>query len=195
MNRRLSDRHPRLATLERLWKNVVPLLALALALYAVLEVQAESEQVGRLARESGRLARENGRLARENSQLIRKIAREGRERRDQTCRTFERDARLAVKDFADARRRYRGTVRYLQSLPPAEANTTLNRTVRQALPRTRADVLSEWMEAKGAAAPPYCDKPGMKAERGGAVPVGLPEPNPRLPSRRTVMRLLNGSTK
>jgi hypothetical protein len=62
-----------LATLERVWQNVVPLLALCLALYAVLSVEARSVQVGQLAVENTHRIDDIARLTRESQRTTKAV--------------------------------------------------------------------------------------------------------------------------
>ena len=104
-----------------------------------------------------------------NGNTIDRIEREGIERRDQTCTLFETD------HLQDAQRLAR-TYQYLDNLTPAQRREPLNQALVAQLPETEA-------EARSDSAPPYCDEPGAEAEKNGAEPVGLPEPDPILPER------------
>lgn len=99
------------------------------------------------------------RLSRENAALTRRIVREGRRRRDQTCTYAERQQRTETL-------RLRRTYQYLRQLTPAERNDRLNQFVLRGLPAQEKD-------ARDSAAPPYCNGDG----------VGLDEPDPAFPER------------
>jgi hypothetical protein len=122
--------------------------------------------------------------ARDAKRAIVQIEREGRERRDQTCTVFERQHRSDVRQL-------RRTYRYLRTVLPQERGTSLTRTIIRGLPQQER-------EAKRDNAPSFCDLPGVKAERlwregkrngvlpserQGAPPIGLREPDPRIPKR------------
>ena len=141
-----------LRRLYLIWVAAVPAVAVIAALVAVLEVQDQVDEIAQIQQEQ--------------------IA-EGVERRDQTCTAFERDAIIATRFYRDARRAYGSTIQYLDNLPPREARTLLNRTVKERLPRLRREVHQRYEEAKATAAPPFCDEPQ----------VGLPEPDPFLPEK------------
>lgn len=110
------------------------------------------------------------RAVRANDAAIEAIEREGRERRDQTCEIFENQHLEHVKNL-------RSTYRYLRTLPKSEYGTTLVKAILRGLPATER-------EARTDQAPDYCDEPGVKAEKAGADPIGLPEPDPRVPRKR-----------
>jgi hypothetical protein len=81
------------------------------------------------------------------------------DRRDQTCRLFERDHLADVE-------RLRGTYKYLNGLAPVQFEDTLNQAILRQLPDLES-------EARVDSAPDYCDEDG----------VGLPEPDPVVPKR------------
>jgi hypothetical protein len=176
MNRRLSDRHPWLALAERLWTNLVPLLALALALYAVLQVERRSEDIGRLALANEQRIEEGKQLATKAATLAGRLEREGRRRRDQACTQDERRHLDDVK-------RLRRTYEFLGGLPRSEWGTTLTKAIVRGLAEVERD-------ARVDVAPRFCDEPGVEAERRGEPPVGLPEPDPVIPEPRNFDRLL-----
>ena len=95
--------------------------------------------------------------------------REGVERRDQICLSAEREHLNAVT-------RLDRTYRYLVGLTPREARTRLNEAILRQLPEIES-------EARTDVAPLFCDEPGERAEKAGAPPVGLPEPDPEVPQR------------
>lgn len=131
--RRLSDGHPVLARLERLWQNVVPLIALGLALWAVLGVQSRAEEVANLAVQ--------------NARVIREQAREARIRRDQSC---TQDERRHLDDVTRLKRTYA----FLSHLPTSEYGTSLTVAIVRQLPEVEN-------EARHDVAPPFCDEPGI----------------------------------
>ena len=148
-----------LRRLYLIWVAAVPAIAVIAALVAVLEVQ---DQVDEIAKTQAELV-----------EVQKQQAAESRERVNETCTAFERDAIIATRFYRDARRAYGTTIKYLDNLPPDEASTLLNRTVKEGLPRLRREVRQRYEEAKATAAPPFCDEPQ----------VGLPEPDPFLPER------------
>lgn len=91
-----------------------------------------------------------------DSKSLHQIAREGNERRDQTCRLFEKQAADAVRQLVQ-------TYKFLKR--PAPGLRGLVPLVLTGLARTEAEA--------HVPAPAYCDAPR----------VGLPEPNPRIPPR------------
>lgn len=87
------------------------------------------------------------------------IEQEGKERRDQNCILFERQAQANAQ-------RVIGTYDYLRTLAPEDYGTNLTKTIIRNLPTTEA-------EARATVAPAYCQKPG----------IGLPElgTDPKIP--------------
>jgi hypothetical protein len=114
-------------------------------------------------------------IARENKQTIerveanqKRIDAEGIERRDQICLSAEREHLNSVNQL-------KRTYEYLNSLPdeafvPSAANA-INLAVLRQLPTTED-------EANTDVAPEFCD-----VTLKGGKPVGLPEPDPIVPSR------------
>ena len=90
---------------------------------------------------------------------------ESAERRDQTCNLFETDHLQDVRQL-------RATYRYLAGLPLEERTRPLTQAVLQGLPQLER-------EARADPAPDFCDEPF----------VGLPEPDPVIPKRRTFPEL------
>ena len=90
---------------------------------------------------------------------------ESAERRDQTCNLFETDHLQDVK-------RLRATYRYLAGLPRDERTRPLTQAVLRSLPALER-------EARSDPAPQFCDE----------TFVGLPEPDPVVPKRRTFPEL------
>lgn len=125
----------------------------------VLSTSSRTEETAKLTK---RLAVQTARADR----LTRRIAREGRKRRDQTCRIDERDHLDSVK-------RLRRTYDYLEHLPRAEYGSNITVAIVRQLPDVERD-------ARHDVAPPFCDAPN----------VGLPEPDPKLPRRRSFKHLL-----
>lgn len=95
--------------------------------------------------------------------------RESVERRDQICLGAEQ---VHLNEVNALRDRYR----YVLSLRPSERRATLNEFIIAQIPKTEAD-------AKSDEAPDFCDEPGEAAEKRGAKPIGLPEPDPKIPAR------------
>lgn len=108
---------------------------------------------------------------------VRRIVLEGEERRDQTCKLFE------TQHLADVKR-LRNTYSYLGNLPVAEWGTTVTVAIVQGLRDLERDARTD-------SAPPYCDEPGALAEARGAKPIGLPEPDPKVPHHRDFSALLH----
>jgi hypothetical protein len=94
-----------------------------------------------------------------NSRIIASIEREGRERRDETCRIFEAEQKSRVTQL-------RRTYDYVIRLTPRERASTLNKFVFLGLPQMER-------QAGRSVSPPYCDEPG----------VGLPGSPPKVPKR------------
>lgn len=145
------------------WQNVAVVLALGLAAWSTLGVSSRSREVEGLARE-------NSQRISEIAGLTHRIKREANERRDQTCRVLEGQHLTNVE-------RLKATYHYLGTLPREDYGKPLTLAVLRGLRTQEA-------EAREDQAPPFCDEPGVKAERAGAKPVGLPEPDPVLPKRR-----------
>lgn len=103
----------------------------------------------------------------------RQVAEEGRKRRDETCRLFERQE---VREVGRVIRTYA----YLDNLPRSERETNLTKEIVRGLDAQRED-------AAATIAPSYCN------ERDGAPVIGLPE-TPKyslaLPPERDYSRLL-----
>ena len=105
------------------------------------------------------------------------VAREGVERRNQVCLSAEREHKAAVD-------RLRRTYRYIAGLSYRQSRSNLNRAIIAQLPQVES-------EGRTDVAPDFCDEPGEKAEKlwfrthgkQGAPPVGLPEPDPKIPQR------------
>jgi hypothetical protein len=113
----------------------------------------------------------------ETKSLVEKSEKERQERAHQTCTLFERN-------HADDVKRLTATYKYLLGLNNQQRLEPLNQAVLAGLSETEAKVRTD-------IAPVYCDKPGEKAEKlwkktkgkEGKPPVGLPEPNPKIPER------------
>lgn len=105
-----------------------------------------------------------------------KIDEEGVERRDQICLSAEREHLRDVNQL-------KATYKYLLSLTPEDARSSLNRTITLQLPQTEE-------RANTDVAPSFCDEPGALAEKKGARPVGLPEPDPVIPERPAAVNKL-----
>jgi hypothetical protein len=149
--------------------------AAALLIIAGIIYVAANDARARHSVESRAVSR-NTVLIIENRRLIRRIEAEGIERRDQTCTLFEGQHLADVKQL-------RGTYRFLARLPRSEWDEALPKAIVGNLPQLEA-------KARRDSAPPYCDEPGAAAEAKGAKPVGLPEPDPKLPKRRDFSYIL-----
>ena len=136
----------------RVWTAIVPAIAVIAAAVAVSNSQE---------------------AVKANEEAIELINTEGIDRRDQTCRAFERDTLASVTQFEDAKDRLRRTRFYLARLTGPELPERLNQEIARSIPRMVTDMRQKQLEAALSAAPAYCDEEG----------VGLPEPNPELPDR------------
>lgn len=107
--------------------------------------------------------------ARNNERLAREAKIEQRDRVNDFCLIFETKQKSDVDSLAQ-------TYRYLADLTPKQLATPLNRAILANLPRTIREATTD-------DAPDYCDEPGAAAEKKGARPVGLPEPDDKIPER------------
>jgi hypothetical protein len=99
-----------------------------------------------------------------------RVAAETVERRDQLCTSLE-GAHL------DEVNQLRDTYRFIGELSVKEVtHDPLTRFVVLNITKTEEDARTD-------EAPDYCDEPGAEAEKKGAAPVGLPEPDPVVPGR------------
>lgn len=103
---------------------------------------------------------QNAARVRDAQAALERIAAEGQERRDQTCRSLERQEEAAIV-------RVRRAYAYLDDLPVAERGASLTRAVITGL-------AGQYTEAQESVAPAFCNDPG----------VGLREPGPKLPKQR-----------
>jgi len=103
-------------------------------------------------------------------QLGSNIKREGRERRSETCRTFEGQHLQEVQQLSK-------TYDYLAGLTRRQLRDPINRAVLKNLPELEQNARSD-QDQHGVFVPLYCDAPG----------VGLPEPDPKVPDRPAVLR-------
>jgi hypothetical protein len=103
------------------------------------------------------------------TEQARNVEREGVERRDQICLSAERDHLASVEGL-------RRTYLYLTLLTERQRREPFNRFLMMILPESEK-------EAAFDVAPRFCDEPGVEAEKHGAAPVGLPEPDPVIPCR------------
>lgn len=168
--RRRSNGH----LLERMWRNVVPLLALGVALYAVVQVEQDSDAVAERSERTARFAAVTSTLAAENSARIDDISALARKVRRETRRRDELDCRQDEQRHLDDVTRLRRTYQYLRRLPAEEKASNLTKEVVRSLPATER-------AARVDIAPKYCDRPG----------VGLPEPDPFIPRRQSFRYLLS----
>jgi hypothetical protein len=122
------------------WSTLVPFIALAIALIAVLR---------------------NGETVQRVDTTVQDIRRESVERRDQQCLVFERLAVQGVNTFHESQAQLANTLTYLAHLSSADRKSALNRAVKANVPQLRNSVIQRWEEAKAAKAPPYCDKPNV----------------------------------
>lgn len=147
----------------------------------VLEVRelssATAQAVHRIDAQQQRIDSQQTRIVAQQRQ----IEREGTRRRDQICLRDEREHLNAVNGL-------KLTYRYLGSLTQEQRRDPINALLLDQLPRTE-------LEAKTDSAPPFCDQPGVKAERryrlgkpGGKPPIGLPEPDPKIPKRPAALK-------
>jgi len=120
----------------RVWTDLVPLIALGIALYAVVESAGN----------------------------VRALEAESHERRDQSCVVFERDTIAAKTAYVTAKQQLTSTQDYLHTLSPAERRTGINQAIVASLPRLKDAVDVQWRNARATAAPVYCDEPGIGLE-------------------------------
>ncbi len=106
-----------------------------------------------------------------NHSAVSKITAEGRDRRSQTCTTFESEHLQEVRQL-------RATYAYLLALTAQERRSTLNRFVIRQLPERERDARTD-ADAFGVTVPAYCDEPG----------IGLPEPDPVTPKRPASLQI------
>jgi hypothetical protein len=152
------------------WVKAMVAAALVLAAFSLL--------FSALLFASGRqLSNENAKILGRIETVQAQTAREGVDRRNQICLSDEREHLNAVE-------RLERTYRYLAGLTLKQFGSPINQAIFQQL----EDVEDEAMTDQ---APEFCDDPGVKAEKlwresggeRGAPPVGLPEPDPRVPQR------------
>lgn len=98
------------------------------------------------------------------------IANEGKERRSDTCRTFEGAHLQEVRSL-------KSLYDYLALLTVAQRREPLNRTIAKGLPELELNARTD-QDQNGEYVPEYCDAPG----------VGLPEPDPKVPRRPASLR-------
>ena len=110
---------------------------------------------------------QNAARVRDTQAALERSTDEGIERRDQTCRSLERQEESAIK-------RVRRTYAYLGELPVADRGSNLTKAIIRGLPE-------QYTEAQESAAPVFCNDPG----------VGLREPGPKLPKKRDFRYLLD----
>ncbi len=147
---------------HHIWRDFVPLAAIIIAAFAVFSVEGKVDETVVQAQIAKADAQVASRTARTQRQTLAVIQAESKDRRNQSCRVFERLETTAV-------RRVVTTYKYLDELPRSELvrPTLLTTAILRNLGAT-------YQDAKASRAPPYCDKPD----------VGLPEPQPKLPKMR-----------
>lgn len=75
---------------------------------------------------------------------------------------------------------------YVLHLSKKDLRSSLNKAVVAGIPQAESDAETD-------DAPSYCDKPGVEAEAHGADPIGLPEPDHKIPPRpKKIDRLIKG---
>lgn len=169
---------PRRRRTDGFWgkfNRATTLLAVVLAAYSVFQLddtadesKATSETAARASLEASRAAKDAGEAARKATELTVKLAREGRERRDEDCSIRE-------SKQADDVRALRRLYRYLLGLSPEDLGTDLNKAVLAGVPRAERDARTD-------DAPDYCDEPG----------IGEPEPDLKVPRRPKGLSRLTG---
>lgn len=176
VERRQSDADLRAAV--RSLRMIVPLLATVLVIVVVGAgvVAVVTWNTSHDALDAGRKATRAANTARVNSVTIRQFIAESRARRDENCRIQEYEQAREVEDL-------RRTYEFLPKLIARDPDSVLVAASIQALPS-----LEE--KARVDNAPGYCDEPGAAAEKRGAPPVGLPEPDPVIPKRPRSLRHL-----
>jgi hypothetical protein len=94
-----------------------------------------------------------------NHGAIELIAREGQERRDQTCRLFEGDYREDETAWRAEQERLDRTLDYIRGLSPRQRKRGINPAVIANLPNVRQDVRDAKREIDRP--PKYCAEPGV----------------------------------
>lgn len=148
--------------MKRLWAYKVPIAFAVLTLtnaYAIRQNRVAIDKTDRVAVTAARAARGA-------EQAINRIRRESLERRDQSCLGDELEH---LKDV----RRLRQTYKFLLDPPPSLRD--LVPLVRIQLPVVEDDARDR--------APLFCDE-----TQPDGSPVGLPEPDPRIPERPRALR-------
>lgn len=158
---------------------LIGLLVATIPLWMVLDVQGQlrdaqeedDRQEKVLARQAKVIARQTQNIA--NTQA--RIRAEGALRRSANCRVFENDHRDEVDQLIQSYSFYEDPPQGLEAL-------LLDPRALAELAELERDAHSD-LDKHGAYVPRYCDVPGAKAEKAGAAPIGLPEPDPVIPKR------------
>lgn len=176
----------RLASLMYAMFIAVVILSIACT-YAVVQSRHAADRSLQASRAASTVALDAQEQADTNAAILKRQNLDRAQGRDEICTAAEREHKRMVRGL-------RTTYRYLLSLNDAQLQEPLNQLVLGQLRRTETT-------ARHDPAPSFCDKPGVKAERlyrqgkpGGKPPVGLPEPDPRVPARpQAIDRLLDTS--
>lgn len=131
----------------------------------VIDVNAQNAKIEAQAARTAQLARSN-------KALLSRFEHESRERRDQACRGLE----LGHLQEVQALRR---TLRFYKDPPPSFRDLLSNPLVVRDL-RERERAAQDDQDRFGVFVPAYCDEPKF----------GLKEPDPKLPRRGSIKRLL-----
>lgn len=146
--------------------TVVVLATVVTAGYSFDRARSASERARSASEDSRQASEDAKKIAIDNRSFIKAINRESIARRDESCRYFERQEAIAVRQI-------RRTYKFLDGLTSAERRSSLTRAIVLGLP-------DQYRQAQADKAPSYCDDPR----------IGLPEPGPKLPKQRDFSFLL-----
>lgn len=149
------------------WYRDVWLFVITLVVLVTVVTAGYSFDRARDASISSKQASEDAKkIAIDNRNFIVQINNDAAARRDESCRYFEQQEELAI-------RQVRRTYAFLDRLPVADRRSNLTHEIVRGLP-------DQYRQAQADKAPVYCDAPN----------VGLPEPGSKLPRQRDFSYLL-----
>ena len=170
MSPRLADADRRLLLMiVRLLGAVLAIALTAAAVGAFVTIRATVR-----AEDAADIAREAAQRAATNRVSLDRFLRESRERRNEACRISEYEQAREVRQL-------RRTYEFLPRLLREDPDGILAAASRGSLAALESDARTD-------NAPAYCDEPGVAAEARGEPPVGLPEPDPKIPPRPPGLR-------